>query len=315
MTSMKRNQNYTIYDIERVAKHFDAQAIRSGQGWLTRCPCHQTRDGKNLSISLGYNKNLLAHCFAGCNYLDVLQEISRHVKLTSFFTNSHKNEYYFASNTSEYINKIIAKILQETRPVAGTLVETYLKVRGIKNSLPDNLEFHPSLEYREKNEATGKSYVHSRWPAMVAKIRKWPDSEINAIHRTYLQRDGSGKAPIAFPKMALGSWQSGAIGFGELNRQLILTEGIETALSIYEAKGICTWSVISASGFESLVIPPVSIVPEIIVAADNDKAGKEATKAFSKKWIPKGYTIKIALPPVEQDFNDLLLNQLHKEII
>lgn len=298
--------NYTSYNIERIAKHLDAKALRSGQGWLTRCPCHQTRDGKNLSVSLGDNKQLLVYCFAGCNYLDIFQEInSLQLAPTSYY---HDDLDCHVRTTSEYINKIIVKLWQETQPIAGTVAETYLISRGIRNPSFHSLGFHPYLEYRKKDQRTGKSYVHSCWPAMVAKIQKWPDSETIAIHRTYLQRDGSGKAPIPCQKMVLGSCRGGAVRFGKLNGRLIIAEGIETALSIYEAAGICTWSVISASGFKNIVIPPVSIVPEIIVAADNDKAGKEAAKIFSNKWIPKGYTIKIARPQVEQDFSDLLLS-------
>jgi len=59
----------------------------------------------------------------------------------------------------------------------------------------------------------------------------------NAIHRTWLAKDGSGKAPIADPKMLLGSCYGGAIQLYKPGPTLLIAEGIENALSGTQATG------------------------------------------------------------------------------
>ena len=68
--------NYTNNEIEYIAKHLDSKATRSGFGWLTRCPAHQTKEGGNLSIRLGDNGKLLINCFTGCNFLHVVKQLT-----------------------------------------------------------------------------------------------------------------------------------------------------------------------------------------------------------------------------------------------
>ena len=83
----------------------------------------------------------------------------------------------------------------------GTLVEVYLASRGIRLPAPDALRFHPGL----KHPSGGI------WPAMVALVTRGSDGKPLAIHRTYLARDGIGKAPVAPQKMMLGPCRGGAV--------------------------------------------------------------------------------------------------------
>ena len=62
----------------------------------------------------------------------------------------------------------------------GTLVETYLAVRGLHLPLPPTLRFHTGLKH-----ASG-----GFWPAMVALVTRGVDDLPLAIHRTFLARDG-----------------------------------------------------------------------------------------------------------------------------
>jgi hypothetical protein len=76
----------------------------------------------------------------------------------------------------------------------GSLVETYLATRGLHLSLPPTLRFHAGL----KHPSGGI------WPAMVALVIRGVDDAPLAIHRTFLAREGSGKAPVDLQKMMLG---------------------------------------------------------------------------------------------------------------
>lgn len=46
----------------------------AGAGWSARCPAHEDRTA-SLSIAIGNDGRILAHCFAGCSVHDVLGAI------------------------------------------------------------------------------------------------------------------------------------------------------------------------------------------------------------------------------------------------
>jgi len=53
---------------------------------------------------------------------------------------------------------------------------------------------------------------------MIALVTSGKDSTPVAIHRTFLARDGVGKAPVNPPKMMLGPCRGGAVRLGEESR-------------------------------------------------------------------------------------------------
>jgi hypothetical protein len=87
-------------------------------------------------------------------------------------------------------------------PATGTLVETYLRSRGIVMPIPATLRFHGGAKH-----ARGKF-----WPAMVALVTRGTDGVPLAIHRIYIARDGASKAPIEPAKMMLGPCRGGRCG-------------------------------------------------------------------------------------------------------
>jgi len=53
---------------------------RNGNGWLCRCPVAghgRGRGDQNPSLSADGNRQLLVHCFAGCDPKDVLAVLSK----------------------------------------------------------------------------------------------------------------------------------------------------------------------------------------------------------------------------------------------
>lgn len=87
---------------------------------------------------------------------------------------------------------------REAQPIGGTIAETYLRGRGITCDLPDTLRFHPASWH-----ATAQ-----RLPTMLALIEGLPRQ---AVHRTYLRQDGSGKADVEPAKAMLGAAAGGAV--------------------------------------------------------------------------------------------------------
>jgi len=193
-------------------------------------------------------------------------------------------------------NQYIHKLWNETFNIKNSIVEKYLVGRGLfLQNAPKYIRYHPNLYHKP----TGKCF-----PSMISAITKYGSNEIIGLQRTYLEAQT--KAKIKPNKMILGAAKGGAIKFGDDSSKLIVAEGIETALSIYKATKISTWSCLSTSGLINIIVPPKNITPHIIIAADNDHAGVTAASTLSLRLLEEGYQVNIALPPVTKDFNDLL---------
>ena len=106
-------------------------------------------------------------------------------------------------------SEIALAIWQSAKPAQGTPVETYLAARGIDLPLPDALRFHAGL----KHPSGGI------WPAMVALVTNGADATPLAIHRTFLARDGSSKAPVDPQKMMLGPCRGGVVRLADPRRR------------------------------------------------------------------------------------------------
>jgi DNA primase len=116
-------------------------------------------------------------------------------------------------------------------PASGTVVEIYHNSRGIQIDMPITIR-----SARFIHAPTGQNF-----PAMVCAVQQ-PDGKIAGIHRTFLREDGAGKASLPAPKMSLGKIKGGAVRLAKVEAELIVAEGVETALSVMQATGKPTWA-------------------------------------------------------------------------
>jgi putative DNA primase/helicase len=181
-----------------------------------------------------------------------------------------------------------------TVAASGTLVETYLAARGIIIPAPDALRFHAAIKHPGGQ----------RWPAMVALVTRGTDGTPTAVHRTFLARDGHSKAPVEPAKMMLGPCHGGAVRLGPAGDQLMVAEGIETALSAMQAASQPAWAALSMSGMRTLDLP--ADVRDVVVLADGDEPGEAAARDAARRWKREGRRVRIARPPRGFDFNDVL---------
>ncbi len=251
---------------------------------------HATNDSGSDLISLyAYLNNL-----SQGNAYDSLTDYKEYKHLTINRKIGRKN--ICSEARSQSTSKYALKIWEQSIEPDKTPVDTYLQSRALNHAIPKTLRYHSGLK-----ASNGLTY-----PTMVAGINHWPDDDIKAIHRTFLSSDGKKKADTNPNKMALGNISGGAVRFGEDLDTIVVAEGIETALSIYQETSLTTWAVLSCSGYKNLILPRPEITKIIIIAADNDSSGLNTAQEAAKKWWGKGYTVKTALPPVNCDFNDLL---------
>lgn len=197
--------------------------------------------------------------------------------------------------------EIAMRIWRDARAAVGTLVETYLKSRCITIPPPPSLRFEPRLMH------TGWRHnlkIISFHPGMVALVTRGTDGEPVAIHRTFLARDGSGKAPVEPQKMMLGPCSGGAVRLAPATDFLMVGEGIETCLAAMQATGSPAWSALSTSGLHALGLP--DDVRRVTILADGDDAGEAAALDAGRRWKREGRVVRIARPPPNKDFADML---------
>ncbi|MGB3214635.1 MAG: toprim domain-containing protein, partial [Alphaproteobacteria bacterium] len=127
-----------------------------------------------------------------------------------------------------------------------------------------------------------------------------------AVHRTWVLPDGSGKAPLEPEKMMLGPASGGVVQLSAPAQKMVIAEGLETALSVMQETGLSVWAGLSTSGMTGLVLPDFPLGQEIIIAGDNDPAGRKAAIQAAEKWSREGREVRLAFPPLNQDFNDML---------
>jgi hypothetical protein len=162
-----------------------------------------------------------------------------------------------------------SRLFAASRPLRGTLAESYLRSRAITVAQFPALRFHPTCYYRRDTTAPLET-----WPALIAAVTDL-SGNITGVHRTWLARDGSGKAPLADPRRAMGNLLGNAVRFGAVQDVLAAGEGIETMLSLKSLMPLMPMvSALSAVHLAALLFP--STLRRLYVAADNDPAGLRA---------------------------------------
>ena len=182
-------------------------------------------------------------------------------------------------------------------PIAGTLAERYLRTRNISDlrALPA-LRLHPRCFYRERPGVSRET-----WPAMLAAVTNL-DGTITGVHRTWLARDGSAKAPLATPRRAMGQLLGHGVRFGDVTDVMAAGEGIETMLALRCLLPTMPMvAALSAAHLTALVLPPG--LRRLYIARDNDEAGLQASSNLAARAIAAGIDT-LPLTPRLGDFND-----------
>ncbi len=279
-----------------IAHHLHGR--KSGAGWMARCPAHDDRD-PSLAIQDTCDGKVLVRCHAGCDQARVIAALR---SLGLWQGDSHSVRQSLRSAASSYPDRddgrrtgAALSIWQSTIAGCGTPVETYLRSRGLTIPPPSTCRFHAGLKHPSGDI----------WPAMVALVSRGTDDVPVAIHRTFLSRDGTGKAPVERTKLMLGPVRGGAVRLAPAGDVLMVGEGIETCLAAMQESGYPAWAALSTSGLRSLDLPPT--VRDVIVLADGDDPGEAAAQDCGLRWKREGRRVRIARPPRGLDFNDLLV--------
>jgi putative DNA primase/helicase len=273
---------------------------KAGGAWMACCPAHEDRE-PSLSITDAKGGKVLVRCHAGCDQGRViaalrsrgLWEENGHRQFARCAARMVANNQPDRNDANR--SEAALAIWQSTTPADCTLVETYLISRGLNISPPAMLRFHAGLKHPSG----------SIWPAMVALITRGTDDTPLSIHRSFLARDGVGKAPVDPAKMMLGPCRGGVVRLASPGDVLMVGEGIETCFAAMQATGRPAWAALSTSGLRTLDLSAEA--REVILLADGDDPGEVAARDAALRWKREWRRVRVARPPQGFDFNDLLM--------
>ena len=189
------------------------------------------------------------------------------------------------------------RLFANSRPIAGTIAEAYLRRRGITAlHATGSLRFHPRCYYCPDRHSPTET-----WPAVIAAVTDLGGT-ITGVQRTWLDPLGRGKAPIDTPRRAMGHLLGNAVRFDLAHDVMAAGEGIETMLSLRCVMPTMPMvAALSAAHLAAMLFPPT--LCRLYIARDNDPAGDGARVSLIDRANEIGIEA-IALSPGLGDFNE-----------
>ena len=187
------------------------------------------------------------------------------------------------------------------RPAAGTPAEAYARSRGITTPLPASIRFARTYAWRDRE--TGETGPDL--PALIGAVVDGA-GDVIGLQRIFIAPDGAGKARMRKPKRSLGRVLGGSLRLGPLAAEVIVCEGPEDGLSLaQELPGQSVWVTLGTAMMPAVQYPPE--VRSIVLAGDNNPAGRAAVERAALALNDKGYSVRSMFPADGfADFNDML---------
>jgi hypothetical protein len=247
----------------------DARAITSalngtwqGSYGLCRCPVHADSN-PSLKISDSSARGIDVHCFAGCDWKAVKDELKRQGLLNGSFVVDFQVRPRVV--VQEEPKPIDWQLWHKAVPIPGTLGEQYYtqhrKLPVGRLRLEHAVRFHP---------------VHRM---VVALMTDAVTNEPVGLHRTFLDHNAKKKE-----RKMLGHQGVVRIG-GDANGELAIAEGVEDAIAITLDWGPC-WAATSASAIKKF--PVIENVGRLSIFADADAVGTKAAQECADRWLNAG---------------------------
>lgn len=188
----------------------------------------------------------------------------------------------------------VAEIVASSKGIEASPAAAYLRKRGITAIPPACLRF--------------RRFAAGQHGALVALATDEAGSVL-AVQQIYLTGEGQ-KAPVDVVKRtnkAIDGWSDRAAVRLPGIEPLVLCEGVENALSVWQATGQETWACL---GISNIARAPVHAGRPVVIAGDGDapdsKAHHQRQSAITALRA-RGHDVVVADPPSGSDFNDVLL--------
>lgn len=142
---------------------------------------------------------------------------------------------------------------------------------------------------------------HGAHPALIAPLQAL-DGSVVGLQLTYLTQNGA-KADLSNPRLSMGLVRGHAIHLEEPTDELIICEGLEDGLTLYQRFRVPVWVACGAALMAKMAIP--DSVRRLAIAADNDIPGELAAQHAADVFGVGGRDVRIIRPAnAFKDFND-----------
>lgn len=191
------------------------------------------------------------------------------------------------------------RLWSASKSMLNSVGQAYLAGRSITDLLPgDPLRFHPHCFYRPSEDDAPDG--PPAWPAMIAAVTDL-NGAITGVQRTWLDPQSKGKAPVAYPRRAMGKLLGHGVRFGAAGPVLVAGEGLETMLSLRQIlPGLPMIAGLSGAHLAGVAFPVA--LERLYVARDDDPAGAIALATLRERACERGIEV-CALEPRHGDFN------------
>lgn len=252
-------------------------------------PGHSSAD-RSLKIADRDGGGVLVHSFAGDNWRrckDYLRELGLHDGLGFMRPPTPALVIRPNPNGQHELGLDWRDFWRGCRPIeAESIAGRYLLGRNCR--LPP---FDGDLRWRSRVKHWR---AHRSSPALVALVTDPKSATPRSLHFTFLNADGTGKAPVEPQRLFLPGhsikggvcrlWPDEAV-----ETALGVAEGLETALTL--ARGFApVWATLSASSMGDL--PVLGGIEALTMAVDRDRAGERAASAVAQRWIAAGREVR-----------------------
>jgi len=301
-------------EAEAVCRHYLSNGRRVGNYWLVgdarntpgRSMFVRLKGGDNAGrpagkwtdAATGEHGDLLDVIRESCglvDFRDIVKEARRFLRLSRAEPKSNSRSRLAAVPTGS--PESARRLFAMSHPIAGTIVETYLRERGITNvDGVESLRFHPRCYYRPEADAPPES-----WPAIIAAVTDL-NGHVTGAHRTWLDPAGRGKAPVDTPRRAMGQLVGHAVRFGPASEVMAAGEGIETMLSLRcVLPSMAMIAALSAANLRAILFP--AVLRRLYIVRDDDRAGDGAVAGLFDRAHAAGIE-PMVLSPQCGDFNE-----------
>jgi len=177
------------------------------------------------------------------------------------------------------------------RSIEGTLSGRHCRYRGVNGPLPgpEALRHHglaPVSVYRPGPALR---------PALLAAVRD-PQGAVSAVEITYLTAGGRRAFDLALPRKTVGVIPPGAaVRLDPAAPQMLVAEGVFTALAARARFGLPAWALLSTSNLRRWRAPTGVI--SVLIAADRGQDGEASAARLAQALATAGLQVRIALPP------------------
>ena len=194
--------------------------------------------------------------------------------------------------------------------VRDSAAAIYLRGRGldITDEEAASLRFSPAQWHWPSS---------SRWPAMVTRVALADGTDCTS-HMTFVEPDGSGKAPIEKERLfsAGGRTKGGGVWFGtaDQSHEFVIAEGVESLLSALRIFGVTAGcAALSEGGIRTLILPPEARRVRVFCDHDELQQSLSATREAARRWRAEGRSVAVTMSTeIGEDANDVWLKRQPK---